>query len=127
MNMQVLYVELYVSFFLAIIIYVLYELFNVVGEKEQSEADQAPVPRPRDHKWFATAGMIALGVGLLAFCVSAVLMGKGVVYSGDSSLLAVSLVTGLLNPFFFVGVPLGIYWLSRGKQPAVVEKKKGRR
>ena len=41
------------------------------------------------------------------------------IHSWPNPVPEVVLVNGLLNPFFFVGVPLGIYWLTRGKQTPV--------
>ncbi|MGA2798671.1 MAG: hypothetical protein ABSE63_13900 [Thermoguttaceae bacterium] len=71
----------------------------------------------RPASWFYIAGIVAIGVGILAFCASAAV---GCIVSAENSWTTptaeVILVAGLLNPFFFAGVPLGIYWLSRSKQ-----------
>ncbi|MGA2058896.1 MAG: hypothetical protein ABSG67_00335 [Thermoguttaceae bacterium] len=71
----------------------------------------------RPASWFYIAGVVAIGVGILAFCASAA-VGCVVrsINSETTPIPEVILITGLLNPFFFAGVPLGIYWLSRSKQ-----------
>jgi hypothetical protein len=191
MDMKTLYIELYVSSLLAVIIYVLIELFKVEKEKAGSAAAQTPIefPRfsiwlvgigvflvvagwllsfgineavksltkssdyeaglltaakglffpgvaavaismlvfgykaaihPRSPAWFSFAGIMAIAIGLLAFCASA---GVGCavrsINSETTPIPQVILITGVLNPFFFVGVPLGFYWMYRGKQPSV--------
>jgi len=72
---------------------------------------------PRSASWFYIAGIVAIGVGILAFCASAAI---GCIVRAENSwtdpTAEVILVAGVLNPFFFTGVPLGIYWLSRSKQ-----------
>jgi len=74
----------------------------------------------RPPSWFNIAGVVAIGVGILAFCASAAV---GCIVSAENSWTTpvpeVILVAGLLNPFFFAGVPLGIYWLSRSKPQPV--------
>jgi hypothetical protein len=71
-------------------------------------------PEPKQHDcpgWFLPAGIVATILGLLAFVSSFVYGGGGTLAGG--------LVAGLLNPIFFVGFPLGIYWLRRyGERPA---------
>ncbi len=71
----------------------------------------------RPAAWFKTAGIVAIAVGIVAFCASAAIgcIEKSI-HSWTTPVPEVVLVTGLLSPFFFVGVPLGIYWLTRGKQ-----------
>jgi hypothetical protein len=58
-------------------------------------------------------------VGLLAFVASAA---KGASHAkpgaAEDLLFAGALIDGLLNPLFFVGFPLGLYWCIRGKRPA---------
>jgi hypothetical protein len=115
MDLRVLYIELYVSFLLGIFVYVLYELFNV--EKEQDQLNQS---KPAEAKKAMTitlpsSGIITLAIGLIAFCISAIV--ARIVYNGDPKVLMLSLVSGLLNPFVFIGIPLGLYWRSRSKQP----------
>jgi len=48
-------------------------------------------------------GVVSLVVGLLGFCASAAVGGGGTIGG--------SILAGLLNPLFFVGVPLGIWLL----------------
>ncbi len=65
-------------------------------------------PEPKQHDcpgWFRPAGIVATILGLLAF-LSSFAYGGGGTFAGG-------LVAGLLNPIFFVGFPLGIYWLRR--------------
>ncbi len=212
MDITILYVELYVSFLLAVIVYVLVELFNVETEKARAEEGKKPAepkppidfPRfavwllvpgivfviiawvltfganavksitlaedsdkwyaflvkwlntgdsaawlffatkwlfyvgmvavaisllvfgykaavhPRSSVWFYRAGIVAVIVGLLAFAASAAVgCVVNVIHSGSTPLMEVGFVNGLLNPFFFVGVPLGFYWLHRSKQASV--------
>jgi len=191
MDMKVLYIELYVSFLLAVIVYVLMELFKAEKEQTPSPGDERqPInfPRfsiwlvgigmflvimgwltsfgvneavkyfakssdyengiiiaakwlffpgtiavaisllifgykaaihPRSPSWFNLAGIITIAIGILAFCASAA-VGCVVrnINSETTPVPEVVLITGLLNPFFFVGVPLGFYWLYRSKQPS---------
>lgn len=79
-----------------------------VEEVEQTR----PIERrqqPRDAgvrqtgEWKRPAGIVALTLGVLGFLASAIVQGRG-----D---FGVGLMAGLLNPLFFVGVPLGVYWL----------------
>jgi hypothetical protein len=198
MDIKILYIEIYVSFLLAVIVYVLMELFKV--EKEQAAATTAearpPIEFPRysvwligigmflviagwlvsfpvneavkkmtgsnDYvdgvttaakwlffpgtvlvaisllvfgykaaihtrpaSWFYIAGVVAIAVGILAFCASAA-VGCVVrsINAETTPIPEVVLITGLLNPFFFAGVPLGIYWLSRSKQAPVQQQGK---
>jgi hypothetical protein len=218
--LTVLYVEIYVTFLAAVIVYVLYELFNVEAEKAREEEGKKPVePRPpiafprfavwllvpgiifvivawvvtfaanatktitlgaensekwyafivrwlndaeasawlfsttkwlfyvgsvavaisllvfgykaavhpRPVLWFYRAGIVAMVVGLLAFAASAAVgCIVHVIHSGTIPLVQVGLVNGLLSPFFFVGLPLGFYWLHRSKQAAAVQTGKRR-
>ncbi len=191
MDIKILYIEIYVSFLLAVIVYVLMELFKVEKEQAGSAVAQTPIefPRfsiwlidvgvflvimgwlvsfpvneavkkisdssdyvegittaakwlffpgtvavaisllifgykaavhPRSASWFNIAGFIAIAIGILAFCASAAV---GCIVRAENSwttpIPEVILITGVLNPFFFVGVPVGIYWLVRGKQKSV--------
>lgn len=61
--------------------------------------------------WFLPAGVIALILGVLGFLGSAAVGGGG---SAEGSLLA-----GLTNPLFFIGLPLGIYWLYQTRRQGV--------
>ena len=190
MDITVLYVEIYVSFLLAVIVYVLTELYKVEKEKAAATPPE-PLPAiqfPRfavwliavgmflviagwlvsfpvnelvkkwagstDHEdtvigvakwlffpgtilvaisllvfgykavihtrpaaWFNTAGIIAIVVGIIGFGASAAVgCVEKSIHSWTNPVPEVVLITGILNPFFFVGVPLGIYWLTRGKQ-----------
>ena len=68
-----------------------------------------PLPKTtrgsRAPAWFLPAGIACLVIGLLAFVASA-----AVSREGDA---AGRILVGITNPLFFVGVPLGIYWLVR--------------
>jgi hypothetical protein len=79
---------------------------------------------PRSPSWFNLAGIIAIAIGLLAFCASAA-VGCVVrnINSETTPVPEVVLITGLLNPFFFVGVPLGFYWLYRSKRASAPRAK----
>lgn len=57
-------------------------------------------------EWMRTAGATSVVVGILGFIASAAVGGGGTL---EGAILA-----GMLNPLFFVGVPLGFYWLNRG-------------
>jgi hypothetical protein len=120
MDMRVLYIELYVSFLLGIFVYVLYELFNVEKERDQLNQSKPAEAKNQMSITIPSAGVITIAIGLIAFCISAAV--ARIVYSGDPNVLMLSLVSGLLNPFVFVGVPLGIYWRGRTKQPAISRK-----
>ena len=63
---------------------------------------QAGVP-----DWRYTAGTIALVIGGLGFVASAVVGGQGDFEAG--------ILSGLLNPLFFISFPLGIYWLHQAR------------
>ncbi|HWB14472.1 MAG TPA: hypothetical protein VG826_34925 [Pirellulales bacterium] len=54
------------------------------------------------HAWKRPAAAVFLTLGTLAFFSSAVIGGQGSIEAG--------LLAGMLNPIFFVGVPLGWYW-----------------
>lgn len=58
------------------------------------------------NRWMFPAGCVSLVIGLLGFVASAGVAGGGTPEG--------SLVAGLLNPLFFVGVPLGLFWIVRG-------------
>lgn len=59
-------------------------------------------------KWMGNAGITAVTVGGLGFIASGAV--------GGGATLAGAIVAGALNPLFFVGVPLGLYWLHRAKR-----------
>lgn len=62
-----------------------------------------PASEGQPPSWRYPAGIASIALGLVAFCASAAVGGGG---TREGSILA-----GLLNPFFFIGVPLGGYWL----------------
>lgn len=65
--------------------------------------------------WFLPAGIIALILAILAFLASAAIEGR----DGRSD-LTVCLFSGAFNPIFFIGMPLGMYWVVRyAKQPTI--------
>lgn len=55
--------------------------------------------------WFRPAGIAAVALGVLAFCAE--------VAQEHNRDVAVNMFSGMTNPLFFVGVPLGLYWLYR--------------
>ncbi len=57
-------------------------------------------------EWRLVAGWLSLGLGIAGFIASYRLDPKP--YGNTDGALA----AGLLNPLFFIGVPLGIYWLK---------------
>lgn len=62
-------------------------------------------PRGRNATdWRRPAGVVCVGIGSLGFLASA--------FAGGGGSLDGALTAGLLNPLFFIGVPLGIYWLK---------------
>lgn len=71
----------------------------------------APVP-----VWMKPWGYVAAGVGALAFAAS-VFADLSEVTGGwenaDGSEWLGAIVSGALNPLFFIGLPLGLYWLSQ--------------
>lgn len=72
---------------------------------------QAPAPG-----WMKPCGYVATAIGVLGFVASVYVELSGV--SGgweraDGADWLGALVSGALNPFFFIGLPLGLYWLSR--------------
>jgi hypothetical protein len=54
-------------------------------------------------EWMLPAGWVTFGLGIAGFIASYNVSGGGTVIGG--------IVAGLLNPLFFAGVPLGLYWL----------------
>jgi len=56
-------------------------------------------------EWMPTAGTVAVVIGVLGFLASGAV--------GGGKTLGGAIVAGVLNPLFFVGVPLGLYWLYR--------------
>jgi hypothetical protein len=83
---------------------------------------------PRLPAWFNLAGIITIGIGLFAFCASAA-VGCVVrsIHSFTTPVPEVVLRTGLLNPFFLVGIPLGFYWMYRSKKLSAPRSEKGGR
>lgn len=69
-----------------------------------SQPHQAVSPvQPPAPGWFLPAGIACLMLAILAFLASAALGGGGTV--------AGALLAGLINPLFFIPMPLGVYWL----------------
>jgi hypothetical protein len=56
-------------------------------------------------QWMQPAGLIAVVIGGVGFIASGAI--------GGGPTLAGALAAGALNPLFFIGVPLGLYWLYR--------------
>ena len=83
---------------------------------ERKPYTQVPTAVPTT-PWMFPAGVLAIIMGLLAFVASAA-MGSAHSKLGatQESLFAGALFDGLLNPLFFIGFPLGLYWCIRGKQ-----------
>jgi hypothetical protein len=92
-----------------VVIVVIYVLFRQ-GRRAESRDSVRPSEAKRSEattteaspSWRLPAGLISMALGLLAFCASAATGG---------GTAAGSLLAGLLNPIFFIGVPLGLYWL----------------
>jgi hypothetical protein len=64
---------------------------------------------PPSGEWMKVAGYVSVGLGALAFIASVYVNWEPrKTTNPDGAILA-----GLLNPLFFIGVPLGIYWLRR--------------
>lgn len=91
----------------AVILYVLYRKGRKAMQRDLIRPPQARSPATMATgtapSWKLPAGLISVALGLFAFCASAATGGGG---TPEGSLLA-----GLLNPIFFIGVPLGLYWL----------------
>ena len=81
------------------------ELVYSVDPKTQAKW-KAPNPKPT---WMKPWGYGLLVLGVLGFLASALV---------ERTLLG-ALISGLLNPLFFVGCPLGYYWLSRSKKQEI--------
>ena len=75
-----------------------------------------PVLEKSIPRWFIPAGCVSLIVGLLAFCASAAVGGGAGPGDSPGVRMLTGLVAGALNPLFFVGFPLGMYWLIRGSR-----------
>ena len=63
-------------------------------------------------EWQLPAGWVTFGLGIAGFIASYNVAGGGTVEGG--------IVAGLTNPLFFVGVPLGIYWVRNAQMLDVV-------
>ena len=62
--------------------------------------------RPPAASWMCPLGWVAAGFGVLGFVASAY-----VDWERTADVLS-AVVAGVLNPLFFVGFPLGLYWLG---------------
>ena len=90
-----------------------------------SSLDQVPKLRsPAEGKtaptWFRPAGIASIAVGALAFAASAAMEASRI--RSTENAIGVALFCALFNPLFFVGVPLGIYWLARANRPMATDK-----
>ncbi len=55
-------------------------------------------------EWFLAAGLLSIIVAAAGFIASAIY--------GSGAIGGATIIAGVLNPFFFIGAPLGFYWLS---------------
>ncbi len=69
----------------------------VTQQRRTTDTNAAP--------WMQLAGACSIALGALGFIASAGVGGGGT--------LGGAIIAGALNPLFFVGVPLGIYWLRQ--------------
>ena len=63
-------------------------------------------------EWYTVGGVIAVCAGIAGFIGVAAI--AGIIFSAAEAgggTLKKALLCGALNPLFFVGVPLGVYWL----------------
>jgi hypothetical protein len=67
--------------------------------------------------WMGPAGGWALAFGILGFVASAAV--------GGGPSLEGALVAGVTNPLFFIGVPLGLYWLARSNSGSSASRLSG--
>ena len=74
-----------------------------VAAKERPELDGPFAIRKSAPEWYTPAGVIAVVTGVAGFIASAAV--------GGGRQIEDKMLAGALNPLFFVGVPLGIYWL----------------
>ena len=78
-----------------------------------------PVPPPSTPSatWMFPAGIVAIILAILAFVASAA---KDVSHvkpgTPEEFLFGGALLSGSLNPLFFIGLPLGLYWCIRGNR-----------
>ncbi len=89
------------------------------AQAKSIESDQrGHTRRERPPSWMFPAGVAALVVGPLAFVASAA-TGASHAKPGtaDSLVFCGALLDGLLNPLFFIGCPLGLYWCIREREP----------
>jgi hypothetical protein len=80
-----------------------------IVDPETGAAWKAPDPAPT---WMKPLGWIFFLVGILGFCASAYTTWPQKRYPSSEDYWG-AMIAGVLNPLFFVGVPLGLYWLSR--------------
>jgi hypothetical protein len=78
---------------------------NTPGGEAAEGQPHAP-PSSCSPQWMAPWGWLLVWVGLIGFFASAY-------YRWDNHDATPGLVAGLLNPLFFLGVPIGLYWLGR--------------
>ncbi len=71
--------------------------------------------READPEWMKPLGYVVFTIGMLGFAASfwVDLQSSPSHKHDDLDQWLISAFVGLFNPLFFVGVPLGIYWLSR--------------
>jgi hypothetical protein len=99
-------------------------LHKSIARPKSHSRDLQPVPT-----WMFPAGIIAIAVGVLALAFGAAHGGAEVKPDDPpGKVYLLGLVEGALNPLFFVGVPLGCYWLYRsakGSSPISRESPSG--
>ena len=77
---------------------------------EQTEC----LPSKSAPSWMRPWGYVLMTLGGLAFVASAVTECQ----ASRNPTLGIILFSACLNPLFFVGVPLGVYWRSPGQEIA---------
>lgn len=96
---EFLLILLFVWFaFSALVIFLKRCIFGSPNRPRASANTQPPA-------WFLPAGIIALILATLGFLSCAAFWGGGDLFG--------SILAGALNPLFFIGLPLGIYWLNQ--------------
>jgi hypothetical protein len=71
---------------------------------------------------YCPLGVLTILIGLFAFCASAIFGSGATSNDPPGEKFLASLVSGALNPIFFIGIPLGIYWRYLGAQQTASQK-----
>jgi hypothetical protein len=80
---------------------------SVTPDRTSAPPNTSPAPPPKTApSWMRPWGWLLTWIGVVAFAATTY-----VNWNADHA--RVGLIAGVLNPVFFIGVPVGLYWLKR--------------